>query len=912
MTKKLISVFLSIIMIVLFAPMFKNITVIRSKALDDCEFSYRSMGSTCEITGFSPDIDPYTHYDSIDLYFPSKINDMRVVGIADYAFAESEVHSLHFADSITYIGEGAFSNCNYLNYVDFEDTNIETISDFAFCNCKYVENYILPDTLKTIGTSAFGNNLIDTLLFPASVTDSADAFSGSTINNLIIEDGTVEIPEYAFYDCCLQRVVVPSSIKNIGVGAFVIPYSVEKGIYYFGNDEEFGNIVYNSKQIKEFSYSTKDKFLKSNIRYNSGIYENMIYSCFSNSICIDEYIDALNTDYSSKICIPSEINGIPVFNVNLLAFNDNLGIINTIYIGEGIKGLYGMTDDEIFHNQITLYLPSSIEFIDAGAFSLWGFISQIYFNGTEEQFSKIFVDENNSCLGSTPKYFGKIIYDDFLIEVTDEGTAIIKEYFGSKDVVIPSYIKRWPVTEIASSAFYNDVRIESVIIGDKVKTIGSDAFYRCENLKSVTMRDNVEKISVYAFGSCYNLEEVDISSSVRKIENGTFSDCRSLKTLHIPEGVNIVDDAFSGATSLSELYVPKSVNNLNLRWAYDHAPLTVFYAGAYYSWNNIDFSINYSWDENGNIHFYYLDNVTFVYGEESYNYDTLKYVLDNNGNAVIAGFNGYAVKNRFIPLSIDGHRVTEFERNATLHSGPYTTDLYFEGSAEQWNEIIIGQNNSLIKESTVHFGADKSSVKKELFGDCIIENGKIYGLNPGTDIISATAEIPKQYVNLNVKNAETKNLGTGSIIQVKYADTSIEEFEVVIFGDINGDSWYDGMDAIIVNCLANGMLTREQVGEAVYMAADCNHDGIIDSNDVDILQQAGLLLASVDQSKPQEELQTNSAYVEYLNLIDQTPVNEETQPETEPEQIPSALDKLIAFIADIYAFLVNFIKTIFA
>ena len=107
------------------------------------------------------------------------------------------------------------------------------------------------------------------------------------------------------------------------------------------------------------------------------------------------------------------------------------------------------------------------------------------------------------------------------------------------------------------------------------------------------------------------------------------------------------------------------------------------------------------------------------------------------------------------------------------------------------------------------------------------------------------------------------------------------------------------------------MLTREQVGEAVYMAADCNHDGAIDSNDVDILQQAGVLLASVDQSKPQEELQTDSAYVEYLNLIDQNPVNEEA----EPEQTPSALDKLIGFIADIYAFLnnlINFIKTIFA
>lgn len=83
-----------------------------------------------------------------------------------------------------------------------------------------------------------------------------------------------------------------------------------------------------------------------------------------------------------------------------------------------------------------------------------------------------------------------------------------------------------------------------------------------------------------------------------------------------------------------------------------------------------------------------------------------------------------------------------------------------------------------------------------------------------------------------------------------------------------------------ISCLANGLLTQDSVSEAVYTAADCNHDGVVDSLDVAILEQAGLLLANVDQSKSSDELATDAAYIEYLDLIDQTPEIEVDSDET--------------------------------
>ena len=157
------------------------------------------------------------------------------------------------------------------------------------------------------------------------------------------------------------------------------------------------------------------------------------------------------------------------------------------------------------------------------------------------------------------------------------------------------------------------------------------------------------------------------------------------------------------------------------------------------------------------------------------------------------------------------------------------------------------------------------------------QNKLIFGISAGQTEIDGLFE-PAQGYSMSVKKSSAF-CGTGTVVEILLDGEAVESYSVVIIGDVNGDGIYDGMDAVIVNCLANGMLTREQVGEAVYMAADCNHDGVIDSFDVDILQQAGVLLAGVDQSKTQEELQTDSTYVQYLNLIDQNPVDEETEPE---------------------------------
>ena len=127
-------------------------------------------------------------------------------------------------------------------------------------------------------------------------------------------------------------------------------------------------------------------------------------------------------------------------------------------------------------------------------------------------------------------------------------------------------------------------------------------------------------------------------------------------------------------------------------------------------------------------------------------------------------------------------------------------------------------------------------------------NKYIYGIDAGIQSIKPYVYTDEGYTISEI--TAKQGFGTSAKVNLMLENDMVETYTVVLFGDVNGDGWYDGQDAVLVNMIANGMLTREQVGEAVWMAADCNHDGVIDQGDVDLLNRAGLLLSKVDQTKP--------------------------------------------------------------
>jgi len=89
-------------------------------------------------------------------------------------------------------------------------------------------------------------------------------------------------------------------------------------------------------------------------------------------------------------------------------------------------------------------------------------------------------------------------------------------------------------------------------------------------------------------------------------------------------------------------------------------------------------------------------------------------------------------------------------------------------------------------------------------------------------------------------------VGTGSVIKLLSKDgTVVDQVTAIVYGDTDGNGIADGLDATTVSLIAAGMLTQAQAGSIVYAAADANHDGLINSTDVTLLNQSGLFLVNV-------------------------------------------------------------------
>ena len=97
------------------------------------------------------------------------------------------------------------------------------------------------------------------------------------------------------------------------------------------------------------------------------------------------------------------------------------------------------------------------------------------------------------------------------------------------DVIIPESIsyqgKKYTVTAIDGSAFWNCVNMTSVSIPKTVVTIGSCAFESCIRLKSVNIPQGVKTIEPCAFDGCSSLKGITIAKSVESIGEFAFAGC---------------------------------------------------------------------------------------------------------------------------------------------------------------------------------------------------------------------------------------------------------------------------------------------------------------------------------------------------------------------------------------------------
>ena len=112
----------------------------------------------------------------------------------------------------------------------------------------------------------------------------------------------------------------------------------------------------------------------------------------------------------------------------------------------------------------------------------------------------------------------------------------------SKEIVIPSSINDYKVSEIPSNLFKDNTSVESITINDGVEKISAEAFKNCTSLREVIFPDTLESIGESAFENCKEIRKVVVNTG--EIKAKAFANCSNLRIVEVGENVILKNDSF--------------------------------------------------------------------------------------------------------------------------------------------------------------------------------------------------------------------------------------------------------------------------------------------------------------------------------------------------------------------------------
>ena len=234
--------------------------------------------------------------------------------------------------------------------------------------------------------------------------------------------------------------------------------------------------------------------------------------------------------------------------------------------------------------------------------------------------------------------------EDYEQRIISGFTALTPELEGT--IVIPE-----GTTEIADYAYSGYNNIETIVIPEGVTKIGKGAFQHCENLKKVVLPDSLKVIDDSAFLCCFGLEEINIPSGVTEIGNYAFMMCQSLNDVYFSDSLSEIGIfAFLYCSSFTKLSIPESVNHIG--------------EGA----------------------FMYCNGVTEL--------------------VILAGAEVIQPQAFLGCASVETVIISKSIKNigeAVFYDTDNIKDVYYMGTEEEWQKIVIGEYNYSILSANIHF-----------------------------------------------------------------------------------------------------------------------------------------------------------------------------------------------------------------
>ncbi len=455
---------------------------------------------------------------------PDEINGAAVVGIDAYAFRDcTKLTGMTIGSGLESIDRYAFLDCCIMNgiFVDEGNPNFssdemgvlydEEFTELLYFPRGYEGSYEIVQTVTGICDSAFENC--------------------AALTQIVIPESVTNIAARAFYGCtALENISLPDSVSLIGALAFRDtadfndPANWENDLFYIGNHLIEANLSVSGECIINDGTLT--------------IAEQAFFGC----------------EDLTSVTLPDSIESISSY-----AFCECYGL-ESIMLGSGITTIadYAFSFCEAL---TSISLPSCIESIGIYAFDACDSLAEVFYDGSEEMWSRIAIDEGNDSLLNATIHFGEQsgeLPDGPSVELPEEplepeegtiaypvvgGNIYIREDSGRicgcdpmvTEASIPSEIGGIAVTGIETEAFAGRTRLVSVTIPACVGAIEDFAFVNCSALTDLTIEDGVKNIGRGAFKGCASLTEVTIPKSVEYIAHEVFARCVKLTSLIVDE-----------------------------------------------------------------------------------------------------------------------------------------------------------------------------------------------------------------------------------------------------------------------------------------------------------------------------------------------------------------------------------------
>lgn len=195
----------------------------------------------------------------------------------------------------------------------------------------------------------------------------------------------------------------------------------------------------------------------------------------------------------------------------------NCNNLNEVEIPDGVTSI-GANSFMGCDSLEKITLPVSLESI--GKYAFWNTnLSEIVYNGTDEQFSAI---EIYSC---NPSYL--VEYEVPKATLVDNGSCgndVTWELYSDGKMIISGTGKTIDYNSAKVAPWnnkYEDI-ITSIEVGEGITSLGNQMFRKCVKLKDVKLPTTLETIGTNTFINCESLVEISLPKSITYIGNAAF------------------------------------------------------------------------------------------------------------------------------------------------------------------------------------------------------------------------------------------------------------------------------------------------------------------------------------------------------------------------------------------------------